>query len=283
MVNNTNTNCATTKSADRAEIATDLIDDLTRAAAAQPLNVGDPERISIMKRPLVWLVGAVACAATFGQALPGQAAQILGVQMALSDLIANNGTVTAGDKLFSDFTYAFTGDMPAASGVNIIPIQDLDGNYGIRIQGLFTDTTFSVGGSDALITYNVTATDPRYLITDAHIQGNTRIIDRDGTGTGEISVVDTFLPLGAGGEFTMDIQDKKSATEDITRLVDWTFFDQGYRTLPVQKDIGAFAVTNSVTASFIDQTYSQTLIPEPSTIGLIGVLGLGLIGTRRRC
>ena len=42
----------------------------------------------------------------------------------LADLINDDGTVTVGDKLFSDFTYAFTGDMPDASGINVIEITD---------------------------------------------------------------------------------------------------------------------------------------------------------------
>lgn len=236
-----------------------------------------------MKKTPLRMVGVLAVlVAALASAASSQAATILGATVALSELV-DDGSIVVGDKEFTDFTYDWTGDMPDVNGVNVIPIADDDGNFGIRFQGAFQDTTFSQGGSDVLITYRVTVLDPLYEITDAHIQGNTRIIGRDQGGRGAISVVETFLPLGANGEFTMDIQDKKSDTEDITRLVDWTYFDKGYKTLQVQKDILAFAVTNDVTMSFVDQTFSQELIPEPTAVSLLalGLAGVASCGRRR--
>ena len=81
---------------------------------------------------------------------------------------------------------------------------------------------------------------------------------------------ETFLPLGDNGEFTMQIFDDANLGQ--TQLVDWVDFDQGYRTLSVQKDILALAQPNGldVTLSFVDQTFSQTLIPEPAGFVLLG-------------
>src|SRR5262245_45010115 len=91
------------------------------------------------------------------------AATIIGTPVALSTLLVPDATIVVGDKTFGGFTYSITGDMPPAPLVNVIPITDDAGNFGIRFQGAFIDTTGAVGGSDALITYTVTA-DATHLI-----------------------------------------------------------------------------------------------------------------------
>ena len=70
--------------------------------------------------------------------------------------------------------YLHTGDMPASSLVNVV-CNTVAGNFGLRFQGAFIDAPGG-GGSDALITYTVTVTDPRYVITDAHLEGNPVVI-----------------------------------------------------------------------------------------------------------
>ena len=207
------------------------------------------------------------------------AATIIGTPVALSTLVVPNGTITVGDKTFTNFTYNFTGDMPPAINVNVIPITDDAGNFGIRFQGAFIDTTGVPGGSDALITYTVTAGDGR-LISDAHIEGNpTRL----GT-LGSISVTETFLPLNQVPPYRMTIYDDQNLG---TKLVDNTVFTP-IKSLNVQKDILALAKLpnepqgpQTVTMSFVDQTFSQ--IPEPTAalLMLCGVMGFGFIGRRR--
>lgn len=205
---------------------------------------------------------------------------ITGPATPVSTLIANNGTVTSGDKLFSDFSYIFSGDMPGAAGVNVVPITDDSGNYGIQFQGAFLDLPSTQGGSDAKITYKVTVTDPNFLISDAHMAGNPNLLGQFGS----ISVTETFLPLGANGEYTMEIYDDESLPTP--KLTDVTFFNPKVRTLNVQKDILAFAAPGSQTAtlSWIDQSFSQMRneIPEPTTM-MLSLLGMvGLIGAVRR-
>lgn len=207
------------------------------------------------------------------------AATIIGTPVVFSTLANVPGaTIVVGDKTFGGFTYTITGDMPAASLVNVVPIQDDFGNYGIRFQGAFIDTTGAAGGSDALITYNVTA-DANHLISDAHLQGNpTRL-----GALGSMSVTETFLPLGAAGEFTMKIYDDQNVTP--AKLVDSTIFTTPVRTLNVQKDILGLARVDqnspvgTVTLSFVDQTFSQIVIPEPTTLALLfaGIFGFALM------
>lgn len=193
----------------------------------------------------------------------------------LSDLLADGATIQSGDKIFSDFTYLKTGDMPTAENVNVETIQDGDGDYGIRIQGGFAD---QAGGdaSDALITFNVsTPVDSGLLINGAKLSSNPAVFAGDPSSLA--SVTETFIPT---------IIDNKLVVYDFgegdDKLLDQMTFAQGYATLPVQKDIILHAIgdTGAVTMSFVDQTFSQ--IPEPSSLVLaaLGFLGLGAL--RRR-
>jgi hypothetical protein len=200
----------------------------------------------------------------------------IGTSVQLSALLEPDATMVVGDKTFSEFEYSFTGEMPGPSLVNVIPIQDDDGNYGIEFQGGFMDLPSSPGASDAKISYMVEA-GPGRLISDAHLAGNPNVLGD----VGSISVTETFLPLGQGGEYTMEIFDDEN--DNGAKLMDWVDFVPPVKKLNVQKDILAIAVdgSQSVTLSFVDQTFSQT--PEPVTFVSVigGVFVIGLVRRRR--
>lgn len=202
------------------------------------------------------------------------ATTILGPSVPLSDYAGvAEASIDVGDKRFFDFMYSYTNEMPDASGVNVIPIVDDDGNYGLRFQGYFTDLASSVGGSDALIEYMVTTTDDRFLISDAHLLGNLVVPDEEGL----ISVTETFFPLGTGGEYTMAIFD---SADSGPQPFAWVDFHPPVKTLAVQKDIGALGFSGSFPPmmSFVDQTFSQVEVPESTTIllALVGVAALAM-------
>jgi len=189
----------------------------------------------------------------------------------LGDLINSSGTISSGDKLFSDFTYLGTGDVPAADDINVVAITDNLGNFGLRFQGAFMDLPGNAG-SDALITYKITVTDPDFAITGARMQGNPDVL---GGGNSFAGVTDTFLP---------QVTDQNLAifdNDDILQLDSSVFFDGAFTELDVQKDIILFTDDDSVatTLSFVDQTYYQ--VPEPTSLALLGIGSL-LIARRRR-
>ena len=187
----------------------------------------------------------------------------------LSDLLADDAEITSGDKLFTDFEYNATEDMPAADAVNVIPIMDADGNYGVRFQGGFVDLP---GGSpsDALITFKVTVTDPARSIIGANLAANV-VAPTGGLG----SVAESFLP-----DIT-DPDDVLYVASD-TSLADSVTFMNPQKSFMVQKNILLTATPDGghVTMSFVDQTFAQ--IPEPTSFALLAtsILGFGLI--RRR-
>lgn len=186
----------------------------------------------------------------------------------LSELIETNGSIVSGDKEFSEFGYAATGDMPSSDRVNVIPYEDNDGNYGLRFQGGFVDLPGD-GASDALIFYDVSVTDPEFQISGANLAAN--IVENGGSGT----ITETFLPI-----FDMTDEILRIPTDD-NRLTDSITFPETVSHMRVQKNILFIAADEGqVDMSFVDQTFPQ--VPEPTAITLLlcGLMGLGVM--RRR-
>lgn len=234
------------------------------------------------KVPIGLLTAAIAGVLFAGSA--AQAATVLVPATNLGALIANQGTIQVGDKLFSNFTYTPTGDMPSAANVNVAGIQSNLGNYGISFIGGFTDLVGGVS-SDALIGYRVTVLDPNYLITDAHLDSN---LDSAGSvGSGRIT--ETFSPVIPNspllGSFNTNFTADNNTSLQIHDDYVWGP-PTGYTSIDVRKDILITTTSGvSVGLSFVDQTFSQTsIVPLPAAAwaGFSMLGGLGFFGIVRR-
>jgi hypothetical protein len=203
-----------------------------------------------------------------------------GQSVKLDQLTLNNiSGVVVGDKLFSNFVYSWTNNMPAPANVNVVALNS-GGTYGIRFQGSFVDLP---GGadSDASISFTVSVLDTDFKIDGANLAS---AIFLDPNTPGSFGSIDeSFLgntptttdllhvfnsTLGAGG----------------SQFEDSVVFATPYSTLHVQKDIYASAAElaiQPVRMTIIDQLFPQTTIPEPTSIALL--LGsVAVIGVQRR-
>ena len=188
--------------------------------------------------------------------------------------------IIVGDKIFTGFSYSRIGDMPTANDVLVLGFKDPDGNWGVSFHGTFVDLP---GGafSDALIRFQVEvdaeAVEAGWVISDAHL-----FIGAGGAGDESFFTVDeTFL----GKNETLNAYYSTIGPGVNSQLSDSTIFTTPVTKLNVTKDIFASAAAGGflpARATVIDQSFSQTLIPEPATLALAGMSGLAMVAVRRR-
>ncbi|MBK5291019.1 MAG: PEP-CTERM sorting domain-containing protein [Acidobacteriia bacterium] len=203
-------------------------------------------------------------------------------------LTGTNNALVVGDKVFANFTYnqtcgIQTGGFGActptdASLINVIP-QDIDPLlHGFRLQ-----TLFSVAGSnifnDILISYEVWSLEQ--LISDLHLVANMALIPNDNVGF--LGITEHAIDDG-GNDYLLNVYNPPLQASDSVDIFPYVTH------LTVTKDIkmslytstneacvnGSLSGCGRATMSYIDQLYSQTPIPEP---GAIFLLGTGLLLT----
>jgi len=190
------------------------------------------------------------------------------------------GGIVVGDKIFTGFSYSRIGDMPVASDVNVLGFKDPDGNWGVSFHGIFTDLPGG-GFSDALIRFVVEideeSQEAGWVISDAHL-----FLGGVGVGDESFFIVDeSFL----GKDEVLNAFKSTIGPGTNTQLSDSTIFTTPVTKLYVTKDIFASAAEGGflpARATVVDQSFSQTLVPEPMTLGLAGLGGLAMVAIRRR-
>jgi hypothetical protein len=230
---------------------------------------------------LTGLAAALICAS----------ASTYGAATNLGALIANNGSITLGDKIFADFS--FRSASLSANDATVDVTSDSNGTYYLTIQGPFV----SIGGNDPKdINFNytvattsgaalITAIDQSFVLSAGGTGGYILIGEtvRSGSFTGP-SVAQSSVGHVSGNGNTPAINDLEDpVAEPLTG--DQLVINPTLSKVYVTKDIffSAFAGGLVGPTTIVQSIHQTTQAPEGgATVALLGVAlaGLGLV--RRR-
>jgi len=199
----------------------------------------------------------------------------------LADLLTGQvSTVTVGDKVFSMFSYSSTGDMPAATTINVFGFQDPDDNFGLTLQGAFLDNPGDVTGSSATLEFDVTVSNEGQqlgrAISDAHLFLGASGVPADSN----ISVDESFQNASE----TLRVFSSTIRGFATTQFSDWVDFSETATSRQVTVLISALTAEEAdlpARATVIDLSFSQ-IVPEPSAALLLMCAGVTFAAGRFR-
>jgi len=170
---------------------------------------------------------------------------------------------------FSDFTYSTSpvGSPPAAADITVKEFS-AGPNNGLTFSGAFLAAPGTV--VDYAIGYVVTAPQG-FTFTNATLSG---VFSTFG-GTGTVSIGETLLNAATGVSVgALEISSPPGSTSDNINFV-------GVNSIIVEKDLILNGGSNGASVSIINQGYSSSVIPEPTSMALLGIGLSGLFTLRR--
>jgi hypothetical protein len=224
-----------------------------------------------------------AALAFVGTAVPMAQATLIDISVpgrTLQDVLGNEFIV--GDKLFRVSEKGFRSTTFTPNQVFIGPLINANplSGQGFRLSGSFLDPPGG-GGSDFVFQYSVEVL-PDFIRQGLRIDDADLRFNGSATGAGSFSRVDETLFDENNNILVNKSVFAYGSGDPPDHLEDHSSFAPPRTFLNVVKDVHFFAVDGgTASASFIDQEFSQVIIPLPVGAGL-GLAGLGIVLIRRR-
>ncbi|MGB3694619.1 MAG: hypothetical protein WA865_16940 [Spirulinaceae cyanobacterium] len=202
----------------------------------------------------------------------------------LGDLLANFGTeegsITVGDKKFSDFSCQISASGMARPGscdsINVITYED--DPFGLRFQSGFAAMRDS--SLEVLLDYNVEVLDPDFVISGARLAFNGAFVGQNA----QTSVTETIENMNGDtiGKLNVSNPTSESAIPDLQDPA-LEANDQGISSelqkVRIKNQIDIIAEGNSRGfISFIDQRFEQRRVEVPESNAAAGLLLFGCFG-----
>ena len=254
----------------------------------------------LSRKPLVGVRGALSLCIVaiigWGVSSVRAAAVPLPANATLQDLINLNasGGIVMGNFTFSDFSFTPTSGSPTnpAPTASQISVSAAPGpNTGLTFNSFWESVPG--GNQDGIIRYAVQVSQGN-VIDQVNLGFNGAApVPGPGTNASVTETVSTLLtagnvPTGPGtaiGQLT--VTNNTSTGSTTTNNSSLTLAPSPQQGIFVSKDVQVVSGANGIaTISWVDNTYHSTaggpIIPEPASIGLFSVMGLGLLARRRR-
>jgi hypothetical protein len=189
----------------------------------------------------------------------------------LDHLATTNGSLTIGDKTFSNFDFLASGLTSFDASQIRVTASVSNGVYYLTYGGNISLVSGGPATADLLLNYRVTATTGLINMIDQLYTGSAQPI-----GGSFISIDETVRDIN-GNLVANSHLDGNDLSDPSAEPGDNLFINPGLDTIDVTKDI-AFGTVNGgmISVSEVRQSFHQ--VPEPGTMALF-VLGLGIVGT----